>query len=102
MKKRALAIPVVAITVQECHLPEGVMEQEKGYIAVLTSAAAYGVVTLCTPPGNAPSSALRFATPSSWSTRAGSCATPTGALRSLVGRLSISIERWFWIVPDRR
>lgn len=43
-KKGALTIPVVAITVQECPSPQGVMEQEKAYVAALTSSETYRVV----------------------------------------------------------
>ena len=42
-KKGTLSIPQLAITVRECHSPEGVMEQEQAYVAALTSAASYQV-----------------------------------------------------------
>ena len=38
-----LTIPQLAVTVQLCSSPEGVMEQEKAYIEALTKAAAYQV-----------------------------------------------------------
>jgi heat shock protein HslJ len=42
-RKGALSIPQIAITVRECHSPEGVMEQETAYVGALTSAASYQV-----------------------------------------------------------
>jgi len=38
-----LAIPAVAITAQDCHEPEGVMQQEADYVEALHDAAAYRV-----------------------------------------------------------
>jgi len=39
-----LAIPMIAVTLQLCSEPEGIMEQEAAYIEALRSAAAYRVM----------------------------------------------------------
>ena len=42
--KGVLSVPVVAITVQKCLSPEGVMEQENAYVSALNSVTNYRVV----------------------------------------------------------
>jgi heat shock protein HslJ len=42
-KSGKLEIPVFAITVRECHSPEGVMEQEKAYVEAMRSSATYRI-----------------------------------------------------------